>query len=129
MIWSRLSFEFVRTVLKPPAESPIPFTNAVLISSADDFGDCVSQWSDVVFDKGAKAAQHEPLLKGCEHRFDHGGLEQPRRLPMADPGLTHAGIRPELAGYRHDDQIRPGGAVGAIADDDPQAASSMPFGW
>src|SRR6516164_6353890 len=28
----------------------------------------------------------------AEHRFDHGGLEQPCRLPMADPCLAQLGI-------------------------------------
>src|ERR1700741_4578840 len=35
---------------------------------------------------------------------------------MADPCVTQPGIRSELAGALHYDQVRPGDAVGAIAD-------------
>ncbi len=62
-------------------------------------------------------ADDEVLLQRDEDRLDGGGLEQPGRLPVAKPNFAECRAGAELAGDRHQHDIRLGAVLGERADD------------
>ena len=58
---------------------------------SDDLADCLSKRRLISSLQRAELADDQPLLDGCEHRFDGGGFEQTSLLPLSDPHLAERG--------------------------------------
>ncbi len=66
--------------------------------------------------EGAELADDEGLFQRGEDRLDGGGFEQPGRLPVPQPDFAECWAGAELAGDRHQHDIRLGAVVGERAD-------------